>query len=109
MWLHASPSFIAVGDLVSPPGDLRIPRWPGAEQAARKGWYHRERVCVFWSDESVPVTDHVDRFEFVTRSTYVYEVEPIGDLEQDPAPGSHESWRCCVRALVLRCRFSPTK
>jgi hypothetical protein len=109
MWLHASPSFLAEGSLVSPPGALRVPRWPGAEQAERMGWYRRDRVCVFWSDETVPVSHHIDRFEFVTRSTYVYEVEPIGDLEDDQAPGGHESWRCCIGARVLRCHLWPTR
>jgi hypothetical protein len=84
-WLHASPSFIAEGTLVSPPGDSRVPRWPGAEEAERKGWYRRDRVCIFSSDEGVPVTDHIDRFEFVTHSSYVYEVQPIGELEDGPS------------------------
>ena len=109
MWLHASPNFIAAGTLVSPPAGSRVPRWPGAQQAQLMGWYRPDRVCVFWSDEGVPVKDHVGRFDFVTDTTYIYEVEPIGELEADPAPGGHDSWRCCPAARVLSCHRSPSR
>lgn len=108
MWLHASPNYIVDGGLISPPTIDRAPRWQGAEQAELIGWYRRDRVYVFWSDEGVPVRDHIGRFEFVTDSAYVYEVAPIGDLDDDPAPGGHASWKCCANARVLRCHLRPS-
>jgi hypothetical protein len=107
VWLHASPYVFADGDVISPPGDVRAPRWPGSAEAEERGWYRRDRVYIFWSDDGVPPGDHIGRFEFATEKSYLYEVEPIGDLETDPAGGGHDSWRCCVGARVLSCRHSP--
>jgi hypothetical protein len=88
--------------VISPPGDGRAPRWPEAEE---RGWYRRDRVYIFWSDEGVPIGDHIGRFEFATEKSYLYDVEPIGDLETDPAGGGHDSWQCCVSARVLSFRL----
>ena len=109
MWLHASPCVFADGDLISPPGNERAPRWPAAAEAEDRGWYRRDRVCIFWSDKGIPVADHIGRFEFATEMSYLYEVEPIGDLESDPAGGGHDSWRCCQSARVLSCCLSPRR
>ena len=107
MWLHASPCVFAEGEMVSPPGNERAPRWPGAVEAERRGSYRRDRVYIFWSDEVIPVGDHIGRFEFATEKSYLYEVEPIGELQIDPAAGGHDCWRCCLSARVLACRLRP--
>ena len=35
VWLHASPCVFAEGDVISPPGDGRATRWPGAAEPKR--------------------------------------------------------------------------
>ena len=108
MWLHASPNLIADGDYVLPSSESGLsPHWssdPAAiEQAIELGQYRPNRVSIFDS-EGARAADHIGRFSFVAAASYIYEVEPIGRLEQDP---THFSFRFCVRARVLSCLHRP--
>jgi len=68
--------------------------------------YRRDRVYVFDS-EGAPAISHIGRFSFITADSYMYAVQPIGDLERDPDRTALPSFRCCPRALVLSCVHSP--
>ncbi len=110
MWLHASPSFIATGDFVLPPSESGLsPHWlsdaAGVQRAEDFGTYRSDRVSIF-NSEGVAAQDHIDRFAFVTRESYIYEVEPFGPIEQDPA---YFSFRFCLKAQVLRCLYAPPR
>jgi hypothetical protein len=111
LWLHASPTFIADGDYILSPKDSGYPpRWASDEPTVRwaedKNLYRRDRVCIFDS-EGASAQDHIGRFSFVTPESYIYEVQPIGALEDDPDLPGHFSWRCCPRARVLSCLHHP--
>jgi hypothetical protein len=110
VWLHASPSFIATGDFVLPPSESGLsPQWlsdpAGVQRAEDFGTYRSDRVSIFDS-EGVEAQDHIDRFSFVTPASYIYEVEPIGPLEPDPA---YFTFRFCLKAQVLRCLYAPSR
>jgi hypothetical protein len=99
MWLHASPSPIADGDYVLPRNVTKQPAYGGIAYPDSRA----DRVYVF-CDLGLPVEQHLDRFAFIRRDGYVYEVESEEPSEADPA--FHE-WRSCARAKVLRCAYSP--
>jgi hypothetical protein len=77
----------------------------GIQRAADLGVYRSNRVSIFDS-EGVAAQDHIDRFSFITRESYIYEVEPFGPLEQDPA---YFSFRFCLKAQVLHCLYAPRR
>jgi hypothetical protein len=66
-------------------------------------------VSVLLWDESVPLLDYLSGFSFFdAMESYVYQVEPTGDAERDPAGGGHETFRRCASAEVLRRVYGPT-
>jgi len=71
------------------------------------GQYRSDRVYVF-NSEGVEVRNHLDRFIFTSRDAYIYEVEPVGDLEPDSDPTSLSTFRCCEMAKIVSCLWSPT-
>jgi hypothetical protein len=112
VWLHASPRFIRSGDWVVPPSESGIPpHWTADEATLRRAqdlnYYSPDRVCIFDS-EGAPAIDHIDRFSFITNSSYIYEVEPEEPLEADPDPSAPLSWRRCKRARILSCKHRPS-
>ena len=110
VWLHASPFRLSVGDILIPiekSGLLSSSFGARADESAAKGYYRRDRVYLFDS-EGVPVEHHLDRWAFTSRGlAYIYEVEPIGDLESDPDPSATSTWRCCETARVRRRVWPP--
>ncbi len=108
MWLHVSPNLIPDRGSVDPPGDSRIPRTPTASHDERMGWYSPWRVSVLMFDEGMPLLDYLSGFAFFQAATsYVYEVQPNGDVERDPAGGAHDSFWRCASAMVVRCLHGP--
>lgn len=108
VWLHASPNSIADGDYVLPSSASGLsPHWssdPAAiEHAIELGQYRPNRVSIFDS-EGARAEDHIGRFSFVTAASYIYEVEPVGPLEQDPV---YFGFHFCLRARVLSCLYRP--
>jgi hypothetical protein len=68
------------------------------------GQYRLDRVCIFQSGNA-PIRDQVGRFQFTQNGESIFEVEPIGALEQDPDRTTQHlatAFRCCQRAWVLR-------
>ena len=108
MWLHISPNLILDGGNVDPPGDNRMPRTPTAIQDERMTWYCRWHVSVLFWDESAPLLDYLGGFSFFkAAASYVYQVQPQGDVGRDPAGGAHENFWRCASAQVLRCIHGP--
>ena len=109
MWLHASPTKFAQGHMITSPAQRNVPprSWGDSlAHAVALGQYTVDRVYIFDS-EGVPAREHRGRFTFTGPSDYIYEVEPLGELEQDPDRTALPIFRCCVSARVIRCLGVP--
>jgi hypothetical protein len=102
---YASPADIEPGQFVRSPNSLQITPRSFAydlERAVEMGHIRLDRVSIFDS-ESVAVENHIGRFQFTQdRSTPIYKVEPVGDLEPDPDPIALHTFRICERARVVQ-------
>ena len=73
------------------------------------GWYSQKHVYILLFDQSMPLLDLLGGFAFFNATeSYVYEVQPNGQVERDPAGGSHYSFWRCTSASVLSCLHSPS-
>jgi hypothetical protein len=73
------------------------------------GWYSRSHVYILRFEEDAPLLDFVSDFAFFQSGrSYVYEVQPDGDLERDPAGGAHPSYWRCARARTIQRLYSPS-
>jgi hypothetical protein len=72
------------------------------------GWYSRSHVYILRFEEGAPLLDFVSDFAFFESDrSFVYEVQPYGDLEPDRAGGAHPSFWRCARARVVQRLYSP--
>jgi hypothetical protein len=112
MWFHASKCFIPDGEMVLSADDLGIEptSWDGDLAEARaQGWVRSDRVFIYPNETTDPAK-HIDKFgKCSTPDRFFYEVDPVGELEADTTGAliADESFRCCLKAKVLRCIYRP--
>ncbi|WP_212755431.1 MULTISPECIES: hypothetical protein [Flexivirga] len=110
MWLHSSPTDLAVGAEVLPPTVTgKRPRTFAPDENYRMySWYRDDRVYVSRIDGSDPL-QVLGTMPWNQPNTYLYEVDPAdiehdGDVVAAPA-GSHS----CAKAVVARRIYEPVK
>ena len=88
MWFNFCTEYIADDDFVKSADELGIdPTSYGdrLEEARSYEWFRPDLVWVFESSSDDP-RDHIGLAEWATKDKYIYEVDPIGDLIEDPVP-----------------------
>lgn len=66
-----------------------------------------DRVFVYQHHSDDPHR-HFGVGPWVSKDSYIYEVEPIGTLEDDPGLGADpDNFKCCLKATVRRCIHIP--
>lgn len=110
MWFHSSPHLIRDGEAVLSAADQGIdPTSFGIqlEEAVAVGVALPDRVFVYQHHSDDP-RQHFGLGPWVSKDSYVYEVEPIGTLEDDPGLGADpDNFKCCLKATVRRCIHLP--
>ena len=106
MWIHASPNFLDDGTVLTSPDERGVdPRWSGAASAKAMAvpQYRSDRVYMLLSPDNISIDSQIGHFQFITADSYIYAVEPIGQVEVDPdhTMALVGSW-CSVQARVLR-------
>ena len=107
MWVHVSCAHIPDGELVRSPKDRDAkPRYLDADRAGTMGHYRRHMVSIF-DPGATPVEDFRGNFSWFNDTSYAYDVEPIGEPEDDPEPSSLPYFALCEQARVVRCLCMP--
>lgn len=110
MWFHSSPNFIPDGcAVISADAQGIDPSSFGdqLESAIEHGVAVPNRVFVYKHQSDNPY-QHFGLGPWVTKNRYVYEVHPIGELEDDPGWGADpDNFKCCLEATVIRCIHYP--
>ncbi len=108
VWVHVSCAHIPDGALVRSPKSRDVkPRYVDADRAEKElGQYRRDMVSVFDPD-TTSVEHFRGNFAWFNDANYAYEVELIGEREDDPERGALPSFQLCKAARVVRCLCTP--
>jgi hypothetical protein len=78
----------------------------GLDEAIARGLYRTDRVYIYEHD-SDDASQHINIAIWARPDCYYYEVEPIGNLEDDHSTFADKSFHSCVAARVIRCIYQP--